>query len=50
MTVEFSRVLEALSAGVPVIATAACGLAPQPGLTLVPMDDVDALTAAMAAA
>jgi hypothetical protein len=44
------RLLEALAAGVPVIATAACGLSPQPGLTLVPMDDVDALAAAMAAA
>jgi hypothetical protein len=44
------RLLEALAAGVPVIATAACGLPPQPGLTLVPMDDVDALSAAMAAA
>ena len=43
------RLLEALAAGVPVIATTACGLAPQPGLTLVPMDDIDALTAAMAA-
>jgi hypothetical protein len=43
------RLLEALAAGVPVIATAACGLAPQPGLTLVPMDDVEALVAAMAA-
>jgi hypothetical protein len=41
------RLLEALVAGVPVIATAACGLAPQPGLTLVPMDDVEALVAAM---
>jgi hypothetical protein len=44
------RLLEALAAGVPVIATAACGLPPQPGLTLVPMDDVQALIAAMAAA
>jgi glycosyltransferase involved in cell wall biosynthesis len=43
------RLLEALAAGVPVIATAACGLAAQPGLTLVPMDDVEALVAAMAA-
>ncbi len=43
------RLLEALAAGVPVIATAACGLPPQPGLTLAPMDDVDALVAAMAA-
>ena len=44
------RLLEALAAGVPVIATDACGLAPQPGLTLVPMDDVDALVEAMQAA
>jgi hypothetical protein len=44
------RLLEALAAGVPVIATVACGLPPQPGLTLVPMDDVEALVAAMAAA
>ena len=43
------RLLEALAAGVPVIATAACGLAPQAGLTLVPMDDVEALVAAMEA-
>jgi hypothetical protein len=43
------RLLQALAAGVPVIATAACGLAPQPGLTLVPMDDVEALVAAMGA-
>jgi len=42
--------LTALAAGVPVIATAACGLGPQAGLTLVPMGDVDALAAAMAAA
>ena len=43
------KLLEALAVGVPVIATAACGLASQPGLTLVPMDDVDALAAAMKA-
>jgi len=41
--------LTALAAGVPVIATPACGLDPRPGLTLVPMDDVDGLAAAMAA-
>jgi len=41
--------LTALAAGVPVIVTAACGLDPQPGLTLVPMGDADALAAAMAA-
>ena len=44
------RLLEALAAGVPVIATAACGLRPQPGLTLVPIDDVEALAAAMRSA
>jgi glycosyltransferase involved in cell wall biosynthesis len=44
------RLLAALAAGVPVIATAACGLDPQAGLTLVPMDDVEALAAAMATA
>jgi hypothetical protein len=44
------RLLEALAAGVPVIATAAAGLGPQPGLTLVPMGDPEALAAAMAAA
>ncbi len=44
------RLLAALAAGVPVIATAACGLPPQPGLTLVPMGDAAALAAAMAAA
>lgn len=37
------RLLAALAAGIPVIATTACGLEPQPGLTLVPSDDVDAL-------
>jgi hypothetical protein len=44
------RLLAALAAGVPVIATPACGLAPQRGLTLVPMGDVGALAEAMAAA
>jgi len=34
-------------AGVPVIATAACGLAPQAGLTIVPPGDPDALVAAI---
>ena len=40
--------LRALSAGLPVIATAACGLAPQPGLTLIEADDSAALHAALA--
>ena len=44
------RLLEALAAGVPVITTAAAGLAPQPGLSLIPMGDAEALTAAMAGA
>ncbi|MDB5679407.1 VanW family protein [Sphingomonas bacterium] len=35
--------LRALAADVPVIATPACGLPPQPGLTLVPADDPAAL-------
>ncbi len=42
------RLLEALAAGVPVIATPACGLEPQPGLKLVPPGDPDALAAALA--
>jgi hypothetical protein len=41
------RLLAALAAGVPVIATAACGLDPHPGLTLIPPGDADALTAAL---
>jgi len=41
------RLLAALAAGTPVIATPACGLDPQPGLTLVPPDDSAALTAAL---
>ena len=41
------RLLAALAAGVPVIATPACGLRPQPGLTLVPPDDPAALIAAL---
>jgi hypothetical protein len=44
------RLLEALAAGVPVIATEACGIAPQPGLTIVPPGDVEALAEAMRAA
>ena len=35
--------LAALAAGVPVIATAECGLAPQAGLTIVPAGDPQAL-------
>jgi hypothetical protein len=35
--------LRALDQGLPVIATLACGIAPCPGLTLVPAGDVDAL-------
>jgi glycosyltransferase involved in cell wall biosynthesis len=42
------RLLAALAAGVPVIATQACGLDPQPGLVLVPAGDVAALAAAIA--
>jgi len=41
------RLLAALAAGVPVIATPACGLDPQPGLTLVAPDDPAALMAAL---
>lgn len=40
-------VLQALAAGLPVIATPACGLPPQPGLTLVPAGDVAALAQAL---
>jgi hypothetical protein len=39
--------LRALAAGIPVIATPACGIAPRPGLTLVPEDDVKSLIAAL---
>ncbi|HEX4179161.1 MAG TPA: VanW family protein [Caulobacteraceae bacterium] len=39
--------LAALAAGVPVIASTACGLDPRPGLTLVPPDDANALIAAL---
>ncbi len=39
--------LQALAAGVPVIASAACGLGSHPGLTLVPPDDAEALVAAL---
>lgn len=43
------KLLAALAGGIPVIATAACGLPPQPGLTLVPAGDADALIAALGA-
>ena len=43
------HLLMALAAGVPVIATPACGLAAQPGLTIVPADDLGALIAALRA-
>jgi hypothetical protein len=39
--------LEALGAGIPVIATPACGLGARHGVTLVPAGDVDALVAAL---
>ena len=39
--------LQALAAGVPVIATPACGLGVQPGVSLVPPDDVPALIDAL---
>jgi hypothetical protein len=41
------RLLAALAAGVPVIATPACGLDPQPGLVLIPADDPAALIEAL---
>jgi len=41
------RLLAALAAGVPVIATPACGLDPQPGLALIPADDPTALIEAL---
>ncbi len=44
------RLLMALARGVPVIATAACGLPPQPRLTLVPADDSAALGRAISRA
>jgi hypothetical protein len=43
------RLLEALAAGVPVIATKECGVRECAGLTLVPSGDIDALTKALAA-
>jgi hypothetical protein len=41
------RLLRAQAAGVPVIASDACGLPPQPGLTVVPVGDADALARAL---
>jgi hypothetical protein len=40
--------LRALAAGIPVVATVACGLGPRPGLTLVPAGDYPALRQAVA--
>jgi len=42
------KLLQALGAGVPVIATAACGLGERAGVTLVPPGDADALAGAIA--
>jgi hypothetical protein len=41
------HLLMALAAGVPVVATAACGIAPRDGLVLIPEDDPAALIAAL---
>jgi glycosyltransferase involved in cell wall biosynthesis len=41
------RLLQALAAGVPVIATDACGLDPQRGLTIIPACDQGALIDAL---
>jgi hypothetical protein len=41
------HLLMAIAAGVPVIATAACGLAAENGVTIVPADDAEALVAAL---
>jgi hypothetical protein len=41
------RLLSALAAGLTVVATAACRIEPQPGLTIVPPDDADALIAVL---
>ena len=43
------RLLAALAAGLPVIATDACGLDPQPGLVLLPQGNAEALIAALSA-
>ena len=42
--------LQALAAGLPVVATPACGIAPRPGLRLVQAGDSQALAIALAAA
>jgi hypothetical protein len=44
------HLLMALAASVPVIATPPCGLAPQAGLTIVPVGDLGTLIAALRAA
>jgi glycosyltransferase involved in cell wall biosynthesis len=41
------RLLETLSRGVPVVATEACGIAPQSGLFLVPFGNAEALQKAV---
>ena len=41
------QLLAALAAGVPVIATEACGIARQPGVTIVPPGDALSLIAAL---
>jgi glycosyltransferase involved in cell wall biosynthesis len=43
------RLLAALAAGAPVIATPGCGLAPDPNLTLVAPGDLEGLIAALRA-
>jgi glycosyltransferase involved in cell wall biosynthesis len=42
-----AQLLQALQAGIPVIASAACGLPPQPGLTLIAAGDIAALKEAL---
>ncbi len=44
---EPRRLIAAIAAGLPVIASPACGLDPQPGLTLIPPDDPAALVTAL---
>jgi hypothetical protein len=41
------RLLQAVAASVPVIATTACGLAGVPGVTTIPIGDVTALRGAL---